>query len=214
MAILRVLSANLLVDRADRDDLRRVITATKPDIIATQEMGPRTAAVIAETHNHGHLDPRRDYYGMGIATRLETAVEHLELEDRSGWTAQVGGIRFINVHLINPVDPPWLEKKRIRRRQIQQITEYVATLDVPYVIIGDMNASPRWPEYRLLAELGSDAARATDSEQPTWGPFRWGPRLLRIDHAFVSGANPVATSIEKISGSDHRALIVDIETAD
>jgi endonuclease/exonuclease/phosphatase (EEP) superfamily protein YafD len=214
MATLRILSANLLVDRAHSDDLRQVIAASDPDVIATQEMGPRTASVIRETHNHGHLDPRRDYYGMGIATKVETQVQRLELEDRSGWTANVGGIQVVNVHLINPVDPPWSEKKRTRRRQIEQITEYVAMLDGPYVIIGDMNASPRWPEYRLLAELGSDAARATDSERPTWGPFRWGPRLLRIDHAFLLGARPIATSIAKISGTDHRALIVDIETAD
>jgi endonuclease/exonuclease/phosphatase (EEP) superfamily protein YafD len=214
MATLRILSANLLVDRAHSDDLRRVIAASDPDVIATQEMGPRTAAVIRETYDHGHLDPRRDYYGMGIATKIETQVQRLELEDRSGWTANVGGVQVVNVHLINPVDPPWSEKKRTRRRQIEQIAEYVATLHGPYVIIGDMNASPRWPEYRLLAELGSDVARTTGTELPTWGPFRWGPRLLRIDHAFVSGVQPVTSSIAKISGTDHRALIIDIETTD
>jgi endonuclease/exonuclease/phosphatase (EEP) superfamily protein YafD len=214
MGTLRILSANLLVDRANSDDLRRVIAAADPDVITTQEMGPRTAAVIRETHEHGHLDPRTDYYGMGIATKIEAPVERLELEDRSGWTARAGGIEVVNAHLINPVNPPWSEKKRIRRRQIQQIAEYVATLDVPYVIIGDMNASPRWPEYRLLSELGSDAAKATGSGQPTWGPFRWGPRVLRIDHAFVSGVEPAATSIAKVRGTDHRALIVDIKVAD
>jgi endonuclease/exonuclease/phosphatase (EEP) superfamily protein YafD len=35
--------------------------------------------------------------------------------------------------------------------------------------------------------------------------------LLRIDHAFVSGVRPIATSIAQVRGSDHRALIVDIE---
>jgi len=39
----------------------------------------------------------------------------------------------------------------------------------------------------------------------------WGPRLLRIDHAFVSGVAPVSTSTARVAGTDHSALIVDLD---
>jgi endonuclease/exonuclease/phosphatase (EEP) superfamily protein YafD len=82
---------------------------------------------------------------------------------------------------------------------------------VASVIIGDMNSSPAWPEYRLLSKLGIDAARATGSARRTWAPFVRGPRLLRIDHAFVSGVTPVTTGVVPVRGTDHAALIVDLE---
>ncbi len=212
MATLRILSTNLLVDRADVDDLRRVIDETDPDVIATQEMGPVTAKVVRETHEYGHLDPRPDSYGMGIATKRPTDVRRLALEDRSGWVARIAdAVEIVNIHLINPVDRLWLEKRRSRRRQVAQVGEYVAGLDIPYVVIGDMNASPGWAEYRLLSSLGADAALTTGTDRPTWGPFTFGAGLLRIDHAFVSGVQPVRTSAVRIRGTDHRALIVDIE---
>jgi endonuclease/exonuclease/phosphatase (EEP) superfamily protein YafD len=34
---------------------------------------------------------------------------------------------------------------------------------------------------------------------------------LRIDHAFVKGARPITTSVAQVRGSDHRALIIDID---
>ena len=79
----------------------------------------------------------------------------------------------------------------------------------PIVVLTEKEAPAHWE-----ALFGSDAAKATGSGQPTWGPFRWGPRVLRIDHAFVSGVEPAATSIAKVRGTDHRALIVDIKVAD
>jgi len=83
--------------------------------------------------------------------------------------------------------------------------------DAASVVIGDMNATPAWHEYKMLTELGVDAARSTRSQKRTWSQFLFGPRLLRIDHAFVAGAQPVATSTVRVRGTDHAALIVDID---
>ena len=48
MALLRILSINLLVDRVDLSDLRLVITEADPDVVCTQEMGHATAAAAAK----------------------------------------------------------------------------------------------------------------------------------------------------------------------
>lgn len=87
MSFLRILSINLLVDRADLSDLRRVITEADPDVVCTHEMGHMTAAVVAELLPNSHLGARDDLFGMGIATKYPATVERLDLECRSRWAA-------------------------------------------------------------------------------------------------------------------------------
>lgn len=220
MSLLRILSINLLVDRAVPSDLHRVVTNADPDVVCTQEMGPRTAEVVARILPHGRLDPRSDLFGMGIAARHPVTVEQLGLEGRSGWVARlkpdawpdlVEPFDVYDVHLTNPVDRPWRVARAQRRRQIDRIGEVVDERATASVVIGDMNASPLWPEYKRLSEIGADAARATGTARRTWSQFLAGPRLLRIDHAFVTGAQPIATATVKVGGTDHCALVVDVE---
>ena len=220
MALLRILSINLLVDRASPYELRSVISEAAPDVVCTQEMGPSTAAVVADILPNGHLEPRQDLFGMGIATTHPVTVDSLGLEGRSGliarldpdiWPVLTQPLDVYDVHLTNPIDRPWGDSRDQRRRQIARIAAHVAQRDVSSVVIGDMNASPSWPEYKMLSEIGLDAARATGTTQRTWSHFLSGPRLLRIDHAFVAGVKPIMTSIAQVRGTDHRALVVDIE---
>jgi endonuclease/exonuclease/phosphatase (EEP) superfamily protein YafD len=116
-----------------------------------------------------------------------------------------------DVHLTNPIDRPWGASRDLRRRQIARISDEVSQRGVASVVIGDMNASPAWPEYKLLSRVGVDAARASGTARRTWSQILSGPRLLRIDHAFVKGARPITTSVAQVRGSDHRALIIDID---
>ena len=220
MALLRILSINLLVDRADPDDLRRLIVDADPDVVCAQEMGPTTAEVVADVLGHGHLDPREDGFGMGIATRNPVGIERLDLEQRPGWAARLDpddwpslmqALDIVDVHLVNPTDRPWSESRAARRHQIDQVAAFLGERGSPSVVIGDMNASPAWREYKLLSEIGVDAARVTGTARRTWSHFLSGPRLLRIDHAFVNRARPITTEVVPVRGTDHLALIVDIE---
>ncbi len=220
MALLRILSINLLVDRTDPDDLRRLIGDTDPDIMCTQEMGETCAGVVGDLFPHGHLDPRDDFFGMGIVTRHPVAVERLQLPGRSGWVARLApdswpgltnSLDVVNVHLVNPVDRPWRKSRDARWGQVAGIAAYLRERPGASVVIGDMNASPAWREYKLLSELGIDAARATGTAKRTWSHFVSGPRLLRIDHAFIANARPITTEVAPVRGTDHSALIVDIE---
>jgi endonuclease/exonuclease/phosphatase (EEP) superfamily protein YafD len=63
-----------------------------------------------------------------------------------------------------------------------------------------------------------DAARETAQrrgERPrrTWTPLggEHHPRLLRIDHVFVRGVEAAEVRTVNIVGSDHDALVVDLE---
>jgi endonuclease/exonuclease/phosphatase (EEP) superfamily protein YafD len=35
--------------------------------------------------------------------------------------------------------------------------------------------------------------------------------MLRIDHVFGTGIHPVATTVERLNGSDHSALVVELK---
>lgn len=222
MASLRIMSANLLVDQADPAALAAVIGEVDPDVVAVQELGFASAKVIADSHPHGHLDPREDFFGLGVAAKRPVTVERLVLPERSGWVARLDPddwpeldtpIEVLDIHLLNPIERPWKGTQTTRRRQIAGARDRVEATGLPSVIVGDMNATPVWPEYKMLAELGTDAAKETGTAKPTWfQPIR-GPRVLRIDHAFVRGLTPIATSVRSVRGSDHRALIVDIEVS-
>ncbi|MCL1598850.1 MAG: endonuclease/exonuclease/phosphatase family protein [Actinomycetia bacterium] len=220
MALLRIMSINLLVDRADPDDLRRVIGAADPDVLCAQELGETCAGVVADLLPHGHLNPRDDLFGLGIATRHPVSVERLELPGRCGWAAQVvpdswpgltNPLDVVNVHLVNPIDRPWRSSRGQRRGQIAGVASYLGRRGRASIVIGDMNASPAWREYKLLCDIGVDAARVTGTARRTWSHFVSGPRLLRIDHAFIANARPITTEAVPVRGSDHSALIVDIE---
>jgi endonuclease/exonuclease/phosphatase family metal-dependent hydrolase len=220
MARLRILSINLLVDRADPDDLRRVLGATDPDVVCVQELGPSVAEVLTDILPFGRMDPRKDLFGLGIAARGAVGIDRLEMEQRSGWIARLEPddwpelaqpLDVFNVHLINPIDRPWRATRDVRQSQVARIAAAVEERDVASVVIGDMNASPVWREYKMLAEIGVDAARSTGTARRTWSQFLFGPRLLRIDHAFVSRADPVTTSTLRVAGTDHSALVVDLD---
>lgn len=220
VASLRILSINLLLDRADPDDLRRLILDSDPDVVCVQELGSNIADMLTGLLPHGHLDPREDLFGLGIATRHPTVLDKLELKGRSGWIARLEPdmwpglgepLDVFNVHLLNPIDRPWRVTRQLRRHQVEEIAAEVHKRDAASVVVGDMNSTPLWSEYKQLAEIGTDAARATGSARRTWSHFVAGPRILRIDHAFVNRVRPVSTSVARVRGTDHCALIVDID---
>ena len=220
MARLRLLTSNLLVDRADRDAVRALLDDTQPDVVAVQELGDDKAGLLADRYPHGHLAPQADGFGLGIVARLPIEVDKLDMPDRAGWAAALRpedwpdldtAVDVVNLHLINPLERPWRQTQADRRTQIGVARDYLADRDGPSVVLGDMNSSPIWPEYTMLAELGVDAATAAGTAKRTWAHFQWGPRWIRIDHAFVNRATPVATSTHRIPGTDHLALLVDIE---
>ena len=181
------------------------------DIVAVQELGAAGTAVLAGVYPHGHLEPREDGFGLGIAAIKPVAIEPIELPGRSGWVAtlepDVWGIdrpfAVINIHLMNPIDWPWVRSRNERRAQVGGVARYLAERDLDAVIVGDMNSTPVWPEYRMLAELGIDAAKATGTSHRTWAHFLRGPRWIRIDHAFASGAVPLS---HEMSGTSRSAV--------
>lgn len=218
----RLMTANLLNGKADPGNLGEVLDRVRPDVIVTQEMGPNAAEVIASRYPHHDLHPDLIGQGRGIASRFDAEFSPLVLPWRSGSWARVEiGLQPIivaDVHMPNPIIFPWWVSVPGRTDQLDALFAWAdRTIGGEAVVVaGDMNATPRWPLYRRLAERWEDLAvtaalSSGTSPAPTWGLRPSWPRILRIDHVLGSGMRAVGTAVERLQGTDHSALVVDME---
>jgi endonuclease/exonuclease/phosphatase (EEP) superfamily protein YafD len=222
---LRILSANLWNGNADAERFAALLVDLQVDVAAVQELAPAQAAALARVLPHGALEPRLDYNGMGIAAPWPLTVRHLALPTRDAriteLTLQCGdgaplSVELINLHVKAPHSPLGLRTMHCRRGQWRGLHRHIiAAPQRPRVLVGDFNATPLWPFYRRVATHFRDAAliaaqRHGRPVQRTWGPRPAGPRLLRIDHAFVHRVAVLDFQVVEVAGSDHRAVVVDI----
>jgi endonuclease/exonuclease/phosphatase (EEP) superfamily protein YafD len=215
------MTANLLEGRADPRHLAETLEHLDPDVLLTQELGDRTAEVIAAHFEHSDLRPEEESAGRGIASRFPARFGEIPLPWRPGLWATIDLPRpFLmgNIHMHNPIVFPWWRSVRIRGDQLDALFQWVedhGDPDTPLVLAGDMNASPAWPVYRRLAGQWDDLIALWSGESgwamlPTWAWRPGWPRVLRIDHVFGRGARVVATRVEPLWGTDHAAVVVDV----
>ena len=216
----KLMTVNLLNGRADPGHLSRVLDRFEPDLVVTQEMGVDTAEVIAAKFPHHDLRPDVAHRGRGIASRFDAEFGALALPWRPGSWARVdfGPRRLVvaGVHMLNPTEFPWWRSVPGRRDQLEALISWADDTvepDEAIVVAGDMNATPLWPMYRRLAERWSDLALGSSSSRPapTWAWRPSWPLMLRIDHVFGTGVLGVGTAVERVDGSDHAALLIDLE---
>ena len=215
---LRIFTANLYSGRANPASFAAALSELEPDIVAIQELGATAAEVLHDWGATRLLDPREDTTGMGLAVAGDADLAELHFPNRNPLRARLDGSRWgfgslelISAHLVNPIARPLLRSKRLRRLELAALE---GLLDEPVetrILVGDLNSSPAWPLYRRLTELATDGAVAAGTARRTWGFYPKAPPLLRIDHAFLQGADCVGTSVVAIDGCDHRGLVVDVE---
>lgn len=217
-----LVTANLLHDRGDPEAFRALIETVGPDIVVAQELGTGCADVLTEHYPYHRLRPAHDFTGRGIASRMPAEFGDIAMPVREAtWAMVMFGsqlLRLVGMHLVNPIEFPQWRSVRHRGKQLEALFEWTdrADDDVPLVVAGDMNASPSWPAYRMMSErwtdLVIDATSAVGrSPEPTWGWRPGWPRMLRIDHVFGMGVHATGARVKPISGSDHHAVIVDLE---
>jgi endonuclease/exonuclease/phosphatase family metal-dependent hydrolase len=221
---IRVMSGNLFWGKADPDGLIELIRKYQIDVFAAQELRHDTAEAISSELPFGCLEPEAEYQGMGIALRRPGSYERIPLHYRdarrvvlqpSDWEGLERPLDLVNVHFHAPHAILPFPSVLVRRRQAQDLDRFLAeNPSDTRAIVGDYNATPRWPLYRRYARRFSDAAiqaaqREGRAVESTWGPGPGSPRLLRIDHAMVRGLEVESFQVVHIPGSDHSGLIFD-----
>ena len=118
-------------------------------------------------------------------------------------------LQIIGVHLANPVNGR--DAIRQRGEQVRAIVGQAESHDGPTLVVGDFNATPLWPAYRRLRRRFRDGiADAETFPSRTWAPFPNWPGLLRIDHMLTDGVTLVDVAVERVEGSDHRAVVATV----
>jgi endonuclease/exonuclease/phosphatase (EEP) superfamily protein YafD len=221
---IRVLSGNLWWGKADPNGLIDLIREYKIDVFAAQELGHENAEAISSELPFGGLEPDDEYQGMGIALRRPGLYERVPMHYRdarrvvlqpSDWEGLEQPVDLVNVHFHAPHAFLPFPSLLVRWRQARDLDRFLAeNPSDSRAIVGDYNATPRWPLYQRYARRFSDGAiRSAQREgrvvEPTWGPRPGGPRLLRIDHALVRGMEVENFRVVEIPGSDHSGLVFD-----
>jgi endonuclease/exonuclease/phosphatase family metal-dependent hydrolase len=222
---LRILSANLLNGRADPEALCDLVRSLNVDVAGFQELAPEQAEAISDVLPFGALYPARDYHGMGIALRRPASLDRVRLPLRDAliarlssgaWSGLSRPLDIVNVHVTAPQVWPFWRTWSERRGQLRGLLAHLDTLpEARITMIGDFNATPNWPLYRRLVSRIADAAHLDAKRRGvrpvrTWGPYPTGPRLFRIDHAFVRRTEVENLRVVRVPGSDHSAVVVDV----
>lgn len=223
---LRVMSANLRRGRADPAHLAGLVREHEIDALGLQELGPPQAEVVAEALPYGRLMPAADASGIGLALRRPARVELVPMAFRpllsarlvpGDWPGLRADVELASAHVAAPHVRPYGSGPGHRRRQVRDLEGWLAQRRTSSrVLVGDFNATPAWPLYRRIAAHGADAARTLAGlgggrPAPTWGPTDAGRRWLRLDHAFVSGLEVTGFEVLPLPGSDHHAIVVDLQ---
>lgn len=96
--------------------------------------------------------------------------------------------------------------RRSRLEQIQCITEHVRRSNLPYVIVGDFNATPDTPEIRWVEQHGG-VVLAGDPDPPTHKLTR-----QRLDYIFVDpGWETRSAQVLDAGPSDHYPLLAELQ---
>jgi endonuclease/exonuclease/phosphatase family metal-dependent hydrolase len=212
--------------RADPEAFADLVRHSDSDVVVVQELSPEQARALGRVFSHGRLEPARDFNGMGIAARHPAEFDRVPLAcrdarvarlDPADWPALTGALEIVNVHIVSPTSCkhgwPWLRR---RRAQLRGLLEYLdRTRGQARTVLGDFNATPAWPLYRVVAERLEDLALTharSRGARParTWARWVGGPPLLRIDHCFGRGVRVDDFQVVAIRGSDHSGLVVDL----
>ena len=212
---LTVLSANVYLGRADPEALMAMVDRHRPDLLSIQELTPEFArrlrqAGIDRRLPYSALMTRPRGRGGGLYSRFPlTLLSHqtrfLFRMPRAILTLPDGErLRAIAVH----PQPPNMDADRWREA-LESLPE--AGGGIPWLLIGDFNATFDHAEFRDLIDSGyRDAGDATGNGLvPTWpgseGHPPWGP--ITIDHILADRRLGIADfGVEDLPDSDHRAI--------
>ena len=210
---LTVVTLNLWHDQRDWPArlawMTEELTALRPDVVFLQEVLqhetlPNQAETLAGALGLPHVvfasvdsAGRARRYGNAILSRLpfvesgERRLPPMDAYRIAAWARiEVGGrpVRLYATHLHNPEDVEGAGARAMELIHLLDLMEATRGDGAPFVLGGDFNARPGWPEMRLLASFRDVFAHLhPGAEGATWGPAYNGLAGRRIDYLFDAG---------------------------
>jgi endonuclease/exonuclease/phosphatase (EEP) superfamily protein YafD len=221
--VLRVLTANLFVGRAEAGAVVELVGRKHVDILFVQELTADAAARLQQA-GLGDLLPHRVTQPVSHGTRGSIYARYplrggppAALVSAARCTARLDlpsgqCVELACIHAAPP-RPPWSPGATARWRS--QLSALPAPGEGPRILAGDFNATLDHAQFRRLLRSGyADAAsQVGDGLSATWGPHSGRDlTLLAIDHILIDRRCAVlTTSAHWLTGSDHRALYAELQ---
>jgi endonuclease/exonuclease/phosphatase family metal-dependent hydrolase len=217
--VLRVLTVNLYLGRADEEVIVARVREAGVDVLFLQEFTADAAtrlkqAGLDDLLPYTQLEPRGGSRGSGIYSRFPLSEGPSLAPVRSAQPTAVlelPGGAAVEVFCVHPSAPELARNGAVRWRA--DLAVLPPPGELPRVIAGDFNATLDHAAFRDVLGLGyADAAlQAGNALTPTWGWPGKGP-VLTLDHVLVDRSCAVlACSVHVIPGSDHRAIYAEIQ---
>lgn len=208
--LLRLLSANVLLDNFEPSALMKQVEQHDPDIVVMLEFNPSFAQAMEKLRHrypHAELVPRPDSFGIAVYAKYPFKAN----VTYEGWyklplvQAEFTQFTLLAAH---PVSPRTRTDRWEQRTYYRAISEIAAGANKPVILAGDLNAT-------LWSETVNDLQSA--GFKHLGGPFRYTwpsfqPLLaIQIDHVFVTGG--VAGTVRTLGpiGSDHFPILADLQ---
>jgi endonuclease/exonuclease/phosphatase family metal-dependent hydrolase len=217
--VLRVLTANLYVGRADAEVIVARVREAGADVLFLQELTEEAAtrlkqAGLEDLMPHAQFELRGGSRGSGIYSRFPLSegppVASVRAAQPTALLELPGG-EMVELVCVHPSAPDLARKGSARWRT--DLAVLPPPGELPRVIAGDFNATLDHAAFRDVLSLGyADAAlQAGIALTPTWGLPGKSP-LLTLDHVLVDRSCAVrACSVHTIPGSDHRAVYAELQ---
>lgn len=219
---LRVMVANVNRSNVSYSKVRDVFREESPDILLVLELTQiwdRELEQMADAYPYRLISPSADNFGIGLYSRyelLEPSVrnfpEHLPVSITTTIRLAGRNISFIGTHPVPPIDTEFFKQRNL---QLDLLAEYAGAEADPLILLGDLNTTMWSAAYRRFV-AGSRLlnARYFAGLLPTW-PAQFPVLMIPIDHCLVSKEwRVIEGHTVKIPGSDHRALVVELEILD
>lgn len=218
---VRIMVCNVLRHNTSKSDLKREILRYDPDVILLQETDRAWIDGMESVTKHypnAVEEARTDNFGIALYSRLplrEESIVHFGGVPVPAVSAQIlvgeTWVRFLGVHTLTPMR---LSRRMDNASQMADIPNFVVEIEVPFVLMGDLNNTMWSPAYRkMIRETALKNVREGRGLYPTW-PAGLSPLAIPIDHVLVNDAWTVQhVETGDWFGSDHLPLVVDLRLA-
>lgn len=231
-ALAYAASVNVHTSNRSYEAVRRFLRKERLDIVLLLEVDDRWMEELRDLRRdypYGVAEPRDDNFGIALLSRHpchrcevlrlgeeglpsvkgEFAIAHPAVR-RAPWGGSgppPAPLRFTLVGT-HPVPPVGAEYARLHAGQLRAVGDYLARVEGPKILMGDLNTSPGSPRFRALLRRGgladSGVGRGVGRTWPVGDPLLG----VQIDHFLSSGLVAVFREIGPDVGSDHFPLRV------
>ncbi|MCB1044037.1 MAG: endonuclease/exonuclease/phosphatase family protein [Acidobacteria bacterium] len=211
-------SANVHRPNRSVDKVMAAIKEANPDVIILIETDhwwvEQAHQALTQHYPFECAIPRSDNFGMMVLSRLAGDINHLELG-----SADIPSIimrlehdqKPLTLIATHPLPPISHHTTRLRNQQLDDLAQYVAGIDTPVIVAGDLNTTIFAHSYaRLVSNAKLRHAGLGSGTYATW-PSYLGIMGIPIDHVLVS--EPLRGShfrVHRNIDSDHLPISVSI----